>query len=286
MKINSNAAIKQSLVYQPIPFFFLTYFFTSTALLIATYISYQPSLEYLLFPLIFIGISGPTIAAFIMFAQSKDGRLWNDFLQRWRLDRINLRFIPIILFLMPCVVFIGITLSLLFGFSSDQFSLSQSVPDQVLEGKSFLSIFLVILLSCTLEEIGWRGYGVDSLNSKFNLWVTSLIFATFWCLWHVPAFFIHNGYFQQEVWNLGWVYIVNYFASIFPLAILINWAYIKNNRSILIAIFFHAWANLSIGLFPIQPFTKIIIMLILWVVAALVVIKDKELFFAPKHKNA
>lgn len=283
MKFNTNSAPKPSLAYQPTYFFLLTYFFTCTALFIASYISYQPSLEYLLFPLMFAGISGPTIAAFIMFAQSKDRRLWNDFLQRWRFDLIKLRFIPIILFLMPCVVFVGITISLLFGFSSDQFSLSQSVPDQVLAGKNLLSIFLVILLTCTLEEIGWRGYGVDSLASNFNWWITSLIFATLWGLWHVPAFFIHNGYFQQEVWNLGWIYIINYFASIFPLAILINWAYMKNNRSILIAIFFHAWANLSIALFPIQPFTKIIIMLLLWMVAALVVIKDKKLFFAPRH---
>lgn len=283
MKFNTNFSTKPSLTYRPTYFFLLTYLLTSTALLIASFISYQPSLEYLLFPLIFAGISGPTIAAFIMFVQSKDKGLWNDFLQRWRFDLIKLRFIPIILFLMPCVVFIGISISLLFGFSSAQFKLSQSVPDQVLAGKNLVSILLVILLSCTLEEIGWRGYGVDSLLSKFNLWKTSLIFAPFWCLWHVPAFFIHNGYFQQEVWNLGWIYVINYFASIFPLAILINWAYMKNNRSILIAIFFHAWANFTIGLFPIQPFTKIIIMLLLWAAAALVVIKDKELFFAPKH---
>lgn len=266
-------------VYHPRSFFFLAYLITSVIWCIAAYISYQPALGYLLFSLIFGGMSGPTIAAIIMFTKSKNRALWSDFLQRLRFDSIKPHFIPTILLLMPALVISGIIVSALCGFSLDQLGLTQSAPDQALEGKNLAAIFLVVFLSCSLEEIGWRGYGIDSLNSRFNLWWTSLIFAALWGLWHVPAFFILHGYFQQEVWNLGWIHIMTYFVSLWPVTILINWAYVKNNRSILIAIFMHSALNLSMGLLRIQPFTKIIIMLLMLSKAGIVVLRNRELFF-------
>jgi membrane protease YdiL (CAAX protease family) len=270
--------MKQSFVYQPTYFFLSSLLITSVVWLIAAYVSYQQSLHYLVFPLILCGMSSPSISALIMFAKARDKSLWSDFCQRLRFNRIDIRFIPLVLLFMPCLILLAIAISLLFGLSPDQFLLSQFSSDQALEGVNFLALVLIVTLSCSLEEIGWRGYGIDSLNSKFNLWRTSLIFATIWSLWHVPAFFIKNGYFQQEVWNLGIIYVANYFISLFPVTILINWLYIKNNRSILIAILFHAVMNISYGLFKIQPFTKIIFMFLLLVVAGIVVIRDKEMF--------
>jgi len=271
--------MNRSFAYRPTCFFLTTFFITCVAWFAAAYISYQPSLHYLLFPLILGGMSSPAISAMIMFLTSRDKNVWSDFCQRLRFDRIKLRFIPLVLLFMPCLILLAITISLVFGFGIDQFSFSPFSPDQVLEGQNFLVILLVILVTCSLEEIGWRGYGIDSLNSRFNLWKTSLIFAAIWSIWHVPAFFIKDGYFQQEIWHLGMGYVITYFMSLVPITFLINWLYIKNNRSILIAILFHAVMNFSYSLFQIQPFTKIIIMLLLLAVAAIVVIRDKEMFF-------
>lgn len=270
--------MKPSFIYHPITFFLSCFFLSAALWLFAAYISLQESMQYLLFPLVLGGMSCPTISALIMLAQSKNKSMSSDFFQRLSFKKIKLRFIPIVLLLMPCLVMLAITISLLFGFSSDQLLLS--IPsDQALQGINFLAIFIAVFLSCSLEEIGWRGYGIDSLNSKFNLWKTSLIFATLWSLWHVPAFFIKNGYFQKELWNLGLIHVVVYFMSLFPITILINWLYAQNNRSIVIAILFHAIMNLSYGLFPIQLFTKIILMLLLFIVAGTIVIINKELFF-------
>lgn len=72
---------------------------------------------------------------------------------------------------------------------------------------------------------------------------------------------------------------MTYFVSLWPVTILINWAYVKNNRSILIAIFMHSALNLSMGLLRIQPFTKIIIMLLMLSKAGIVVLRNRELFF-------
>jgi membrane protease YdiL (CAAX protease family) len=45
-----------------------------------------------------------------------------------------------------------------------------------------------------VEELGWRGYGMDSLRSCFSLFTASLYFALLWALWHLPLFFINNYY--------------------------------------------------------------------------------------------
>lgn len=271
-------------VYYPITFFLSCFVISSAFFLTAAYISMHQSMLYLLFPLILAGMSGPTISALILLTQAKDKNMWNDFVQRLSLRKIKVRFIPILLLLMPCLVLLAIALSLLFGLSSDQFSLS--IPaDQALQGISFVTIFITVLLSCSLEEIGWRGYGIDSLMSRFNVWKTSLIFATLWSVWHVPAFFIKNGYFQKELWDLGFLHVIVYFASLFPITILINWLYVKNNRSIIVGILFHAIMNLSYGLFPIQLITKIIFMFLLLIAAGIIICVDKELFFNACKKD-
>lgn len=270
--------LKQSIVYQPTQFFLSTMLMACAAFGIAAYMSYQPSLTYLLFPFILLGMSSPSLAALLMFATSRNIQLWSDFCDRLRPGNIKLHFLAITLLLMPCLVALAIIISTFFGFSIDQFCLAH-LSDQALEGKNLVTLFLIVFLSCSLEEIGWRGYGIDSLHKNYNLWKTSLIFASIWSLWHVPAFFIKNGYFQEEVWHLGIIYVATYFISLLPITILINWLYIKNNRSILIAIVFHTIMNLSYGLLQVQPFTKIIIMILLLITAAIIICKDKELFF-------
>ncbi len=271
--------MKQLYAYHPAAFFLSSLVLASIACLAAAYASYQPSLQHWLFPLIFASLSSPTISALLLFAYTNDSSLWADFRNRLRPHKIRAHQIPFLFFFMPCMVLLAITISLCFGLSSEQFSFSQLAPDQALEGKNMLALLLIVILSCSLEEIGWRGYGIESLHIRYNLWKTSWIFALIWSLWHVPPFFIKNGYFQKEVWNLGPLYVGTYFMTLIPVTFIINWAYVKNNRSIISAILIHATMNLAVALFQIKPFTKIIFMILLVLAAAFLVIRDKQLFF-------
>lgn len=138
-------------------------------------------------------------------------------------------------------------------------------------------------LAPMLEEFGWRGYGVDSLRAKFNLFKTSLLFACLWAMWHLPLFFI-NGYYQHELWNTSIIYVANFFVSILPATILLNWVYYKNNRSIIAAILLHFMFNLFSVLFQTEQFTKCILTVLLLVVSVTVVVKNKKFFFS-KNEN-
>lgn len=148
---------------------------------------------------------------------------------------------------------------------------------QVLEGQSYFG-FVIIFLASLVEELGWRGYGIDSLRSRFNLWNTALLFASFWALWHIPLFFI-NGYYQNQLWKTSVIYVVNFFISIFPAALLLNWVYYKNNRNIIAAFLLHLMLNITAVLFKTEQPTKCIMTLLLLIVSGIIVWKDKKFFF-------
>lgn len=261
--------------YKPVQFFLITFLGTGIPWFIAASFSYQKEMAAFQLSFILLGMVAPFIAALIMIYGSQDSDFVKDFWERLRFDRINFRFLLMILLLMPCVLFLATALSLLFGQPIDQFALSGAF--KVMEGQSMISL-LIIFLAPLMEELGWRGYGVDSLRTHFNLFETTLLFAALWALWHVPLFFI-NGYYQNVLWSTSIVYVINFFVSILPAAILINWVYYKNNRSIVAAFLLHLMLNLSAVLFQTEQFTKCIVTIFLLIVSVIIIMKDKKFFF-------
>jgi uncharacterized protein len=76
-----------------------------------------------------------------------------------------------------------------------------------------------------------------------------------------------------------------FFLSVFPAAILLNWIYYKNNRSIIAAIWFHLTLNLFSVLFQTTQFTKCIITALLLIVSVVVIMRNKSLFFYTVSEN-
>jgi len=139
----------------------------------------------------------------------------------------------------------------------------------------------IILLAPTFEELGWRGYGMDSLRAKFGMMKATLLFSVLWAMWHVPLFFIDH-YYQHGLWNMGPVYVANFFVSILPAAILLNWVYYKNSRSIVAAILFHMATDVTAEAFQTEQFTKCIWTGVLLVISILVIASDRAFFFDEK----
>jgi len=106
-----------------------------------------------------IGLLGPFAAALIMIASSGSQDLKRDFKQRVvSLRLLRLRYLPIILLLMPFALLLSTGLSVLVGRSADQFRFSGG----------FAKMLPTILLAPTFEELGWRGYGMDRTVSARN----------------------------------------------------------------------------------------------------------------------
>jgi uncharacterized protein len=261
--------------YKPLQFFLMTMTGTWIFWFAAAYLSHQKGYEKWQILLILAGLLVPCTLALAMIYDSGNSSLIKDFWEKLFLYKISTSTL-LIIGIMLFFFFLATALSLLFGKSAQQFALAGEF--NVMKGWQVLSLVIPLFLAPALEELGWRGYGVDSLRANFNLFSTSMIFALLWALWHLPLFFI-KGYYQYELWQTSIVYAANFFISIIPVAILTNWIYFKNGRSILIVIVVHALLNGCAVLFKMEQFTKCIVTLLLCLLAGALIAYEKDFFF-------
>lgn len=263
--------------YKPFKYFLTVIFITWISLFTGAYFSYNKNLEsFQVLPMI-PGLFSPFVIAMFMIFGSKNQELKKDFIRRiFNLNLIKLKYLFPLFFIMPFALFLSTAISLLFGQSVSQFSLSSEFA--IMKGEMILSI-LILILAPTFEELGWRGYGVDSLKSNRNLLKSTLIFAFLWALWHLPLFFIKD-YYQNELIHTNIIFAINFFVSLIPASILMNWLFYRNDRSITVIIIFHFMLNLFSVLFQTTQVTKCIITVILSIISIVVVFKNRKLFFA------
>jgi len=267
-----------NIAYRPAQFFAISFAVTWTIWFIDANCSWHGGSEGLLSLLMVLGLCGPTLAALIMFWKAKSPDLWQDYRNRlFNLKRLDCRTLPVILFLVPAVICGAITISLFFGHSPDQFAIRL--------GASFATLAALLggVLAPALEEAGWRGYGMDSLRCRSSLFVATLYFAILWACWHVPLFFISGLYHNSLLASS--LYTANFFASVFAIAFIINWLYERNSRSIIACFLFHLSANVAMSCIPADPFTKCIVTLLLFIVAAIIIVADRNVFFGEKYKG-
>jgi uncharacterized protein len=258
-------------MYRPARFFLIAFIVTWFFWFADAYLSWQGGTAGLEGLLMFLGLSGPFIAAIVLFRWTKSPQLWSDYRDRlFNPRRIDPRMLPVILFLVPAVMCIAIGISLILGKPADPVSL---VP-----GPSFTTLPALIGLFAApaLEEAGWRGYGVDSLRSRSTLFVTSLSFGLLWACWHIPLLFI-SGMYHNTLLS-SWLYTVNFFASVFALAFIVNWLFYRNNRSVIACFLFHLSANIAMSYIPAGQFTKCVATGLLLLVAAATVIGDRKIY--------
>jgi membrane protease YdiL (CAAX protease family) len=253
-------------VYKPIRFFLLTYTLTWLPWFGAAWFSYRPGGEVPDLALSLLGLFGPFLSA-LLFLRS-DSALWQDFKDRLvNLRRLNWLYLPVTVLLMPAATWAAIWLSVKLGRPASQLSL---VPD-------LAAMIPLMFLAPILEELGWRGYGVDALRAKFGMRRAAFVFGLLWAIWHAPLFLINHTY-QHDLWLQNRAYVANFFVSVMPAAILANWLYEKHRRFIPAAILFHFMLDAVAEGFAAEQFTKCIVTAVFVAVAALVMILDRKAF--------
>ncbi len=265
-----------SFKYRPFKFYLIVFLVSFAAIAISVYCSYNQSLSFYKYLFIFAAVLTPAAVAMFMIFGSGNDLMKNDFINRLaNLKLINWKSLLFVLLLAPLTVLLATAISLLFAQPARQLELS---PGFSMAGWGAAFVLIAAILAPTFEELGWRGYGVDSLAKKGrSLLVTTLIFAAIWDVWHWPLFLV-QGYYHSEIWQQGIAYGLNFIVSIFPIAFLHNWIYWRNGRSIPIVILFHAMNNIAMSLLQTEQFTKCIITVIWLLAAAVVLIKDRALW--------
>jgi len=221
----------------------------------------------------FLGLLAPLIIALCLILPSKE--LKQDLLSRFfNFKSIKLKYFIGACLLMVTSILVAQLISVGFGYSFHQF--------RITGGYTFTSgvfpVLFLLIFAPIIEELAWHTYGTDCLRRRFNLFKTSMLFALFWGLWHIPLSCIKD-YYQHNLVESGIIYSLNFLVSLFPFVIIMNWLYYKANRNILIPVIFHITAGYFNEIFATHPMSKVIQTVLLLFLSAYLIHHDKEFFF-------
>jgi membrane protease YdiL (CAAX protease family) len=219
-----------------------------------------------------LGLLAPLLVALVLIIPNEDlrkdltGRLFN-------LRAVSPKYLSFTFLLMPFSILTAQLISLFFGYDTAQF--------QFRGGYTFTSgvfpVWFLLIIAPLVEELAWHSYGTDCLRNRFSLLNTSLLFALLWGVWHLPLSFIKD-YYHSNLVESGLLYSINFFVSLFPFVLIMNWLYYKTNRNILISVIFHISAGYFNEIFATDPMSKVIQTGLLTMFSIYLIIQDKSFF--------
>ena len=262
--------------YKPVRFyitvFALTWGFWIAALLLKDNNS-------VMFLLMAIGLFMPAVTALVTVLTSKNKMLKEDLKRKivgfYRIKPVYI-IKAVLVFLVSVVA--SIAISTLFGGSWEQLRFTEDFSFSI----GGTSALLTMVLASIIEEVGWRGYGEDAVGSYHSWFEETLIFGVIWGAWHLPLFLI-PGTYHYTLKELGGLYVINFLLSTIPVNFLQTWVYVRNNRSMLATATFHLFLNVMQEKIAITPETKCIETIVLLALSAVIVYKNKDMFFEKDH---
>lgn len=260
--------------YRPVLFFALAYLFTWIFWIPAIFIKGNAGAA-----LMMIGLIMPAVISTLFIVLSGSDLLKKDLkVKLVGLYKVRWGNVGLAILQFAGIVAASILLSLCFGQSLDQFSFTE---DFSFTGVGIGTAFVTITLAAILEEVGWKGYCEDSIGAYMNWFWESMIFGVIWSLWHLPLIFIEGTYHAGLMVNP--LFVVNFFVSAVPMGFIITWVYLVSDRSILACIIYHFVVNFLQEKIAMTPETKCVETIVVFVVAAFLVITNKDMFFETRH---
>lgn len=116
-------------------------------------------------------------------------------------------------------------------------------------GTEPLLLMIAATLTSTLvggqagEEIGWRGFALPRLASRFGYGIASLLLGVIWAVWHLPLFFIAGTTTTGQSFPL-------YALQVTALSVALAWLYRNTNGSLLLTMLMHAAVNNTKDIVP------------------------------------
>lgn len=109
-----------------------------------------------------------------------------------------------------------------------------------------LFLFVEFSFGPISEELGWRGYALDELQTRWSALSSSVILGSFWAFWHTPTFLIPGTSQYAMGGILSWNYPV-FIVSIILGSVIHTWAYNNTRHSILVAgVLMHFTQNIAL----------------------------------------
>jgi membrane protease YdiL (CAAX protease family) len=144
------------------------------------------------------------------------------------------------LFIVPAAVVLGAYIDGWLRGAAPDFSnvLADQVKPESLSRLAFVIPFFLVDLIANGEEIGWRGYVLPRLQSRYTALAAALITGVIWAFWHTPKFLNH--------WSTP--YYLIFFVDTIAKSVLLAWLYNNTGGSLLLTAMAHAAWNTA-GIF-------------------------------------
>ena len=134
-------------------------------------------------PIYHIGVYAPAISALLIIGLMEVRKGILAYLHRFLHCRVGIRWYLLLLLGIPAVYLCTRILS--------HFILGTPLAYPVSPRYAAIPtvLWLMIYIPGPVEEIGWRGFALPLLQSRYNALRASLILGLIWAMWHLPAFF-------------------------------------------------------------------------------------------------
>ena len=206
-----------------------------------------------------IGGLGPVLAAIYLVRTTQQKDEQREF---WRrvvdFKRVPWRWFFASLFIPPLIALFAVLVS---RFLSTEYTKWQPMW-LVIQNPVMFIFFLVstLLFGPLPEEIGWRGYGLESLQTTYSAMQSSLMVGFFWVSWHIPLFLTTDSGFAA-VYPLFSLRFWLWTMSLLSISIIMTWIFNHTEKSTLTAILFHFSMSATSGFFSFQPQMQSIMLL-------------------------
>lgn len=238
---NSSTGLRRFLESHPLTSFFLMAYLFSWVVLIPFILS-----QWGIFPktksfdMFFIAnpFVGPMLAAYIMFRTIEGKESWKNIRKSTRQTKVGLKWYLFTLIVLPAVMFLGMVI------------LNGGIPSfQGLTSKFFVTypIYFVAVFfggGPLPEEIGWRGFALPRLQSKFGPLKATLLLGVLWAFWHLPHFLTvaQKGGPGSDL-SLLYFHLPLFILLCLPVSIILTWMYNCHRGNLFIVMLAHTSIN-------------------------------------------
>jgi membrane protease YdiL (CAAX protease family) len=227
----------------------------------------------------FLGAFGPAISAFLVTYALKGKQGIIDLLQRVVKWNVHWRWYAIVFVSTIGVFFVAATF--VYSICNETATLRGLGTSNEFPNLSVVGFFVLNLFTFGFgEEIGWRGFVLPSLQTRYNAFVATLLLTIGWACWHLPAFLYRPSYSNMNVAGF-----VGFFISLLAGSILLTWLYNSTKGSIFLVALFHTLIEIIFTSNNISPLISAFEGTIIAVLACVVLITFKPKSLSRKMRQ-
>jgi len=221
-------------------FFFMAYAFSWITLIpyILSQWNVLPNIPFFQIFFVLNPFVGPTLSAYIMnrITEGKAGLL--NMRKRLRLLKVGWHWYAFILLGIPVMMLLGIII------------LPGALASFLGLPSSFLITYIIYFIAIFFgggplgEEIGWRGFALPRMQTRYGALRATILLGILWTFWHLPHFLTTSQRggpgFSSSIFYIN---LPIFFLLVMSITVIMTWVFNHTKGSIFIAILLHASIN-------------------------------------------